>query len=304
MKDRRGTSPLKSALRARPLERTGAQKQRCADASVANASTRGSGLARSGTSTWCDRRPCRARAASRSAGSVPSRPRAFTKRPVWTPPSRTASAIALRRCRCRRSSSSRSSSPGGRFGDSWARHSTSSASRLPMPATCSWSSSCAFSGAVPRPTRSRNSAGLMSAASGPTCVKSGSRTARPRRRLSCSARRPPVLELDREPVPVVRSGLSVDDDLARPCRGAARAPGPRRRPSPPRGTCRAAARAVSVRPGAGPRRAHPARAGGRRRCRRRRPPAIVRPSAFSICSRARSASGSSGTTGVRRPSTS
>ena len=59
------------------------------------------------------------------------------------------------------------------------------------PATTAWSMSRAFSGAVPRPTRARNSSRPISAASGPRAARSGSRRARPSRRLSRRASRPP-----------------------------------------------------------------------------------------------------------------
>ena len=122
------------------------------------------------------------------------------------------------------------------------RAAPATASRRPAgcrrPAIERWSSSRAFSAIDPRPTRSRNMSRETTAASGPTWSKSGLISARPSRRLSCSAIRLPSANSSTK-----RSqrscGSLVDHDPARPCPGAARARARRR--SRPTGTCRGGA---------------------------------------------------------------
>lgn len=93
--------------------------------------------------------------------------------PVCTPPC----LIAARNAFFSALWSSVSSAPvrpsTGRDGLSAACHRVSSASRLPIPATTDWSSSRAFSGARPRPTRSRKSAREISPAVGAQRVEIG-----------------------------------------------------------------------------------------------------------------------------------
>ena len=72
-----------------------------------------------------------------------------------------------------------------------ARHSASSASRLPTPASADWSSSRAFTAARLPPTRLRNASRVTVAASGPSRPRAPSSSARPSRRLSRSATRVP-----------------------------------------------------------------------------------------------------------------
>ena len=136
------------------------------------------------------------------------------KWPVCAPPFLIASRTAARTERRNRSSSSAGISPAGRSGLSRARQRISSASRLPTPEITPWSSSRAFSGAVPRPTRSRNTSRPTSAASGPTCEKSGSRTARPSRRLSRSASRPPSANSRTNRSQLRGAGASIDGEAA------------------------------------------------------------------------------------------
>src|SRR3954452_18837133 len=147
-------------------------------------------------------------------GHTPPRPRAGMKRPVCTPPLRIASRVAARSWRRSASSSWTDNSPATRRGESRARHSVSSASRLPTPAITPWSSRRALTAVLPRPTRSRKTSRPTSAASGPMWEKSGATTARPRRRL---AQRHPaaVGELEHEAVPAPRRLLLVDHDAAR-----------------------------------------------------------------------------------------
>ena len=203
----------------------------------------------------------------RQRGQAPPRSRAGMKRPVCTPPLRIASRTAARSSRRSRSSSSTDSSPATAAGESRARHSVSSASRLPTPAITPWSSSRAFSAVVPRPTRSRKTSRPTSAASGPDVreVRVDHRAAEP----PLVAQRHPaaVGELEREAVPVAAAPRPRRPRSGPPSRGAARGRGRRR--SRPTGTSRAGARA-SAGGRSARRRSRPAGAGGRRRCRGRR----------------------------------
>ena len=137
------------------------------------------------------------------------------KWPVWAPPLRIASRMAARTERRRWSSSSVDSSPAARRGLRRARQRISSASRLPTPEITPWSSSRAFSGAVPRPTRLRNSSRPTSAASGPTCEKSGSSIGAAEPALVAQGQPAAVGELEHEAVPVARRGRLVDGEAAR-----------------------------------------------------------------------------------------
>ena len=185
------------------------------------------------------------------------------------------------------------SSPAARRGESRARHSVSSASRLPTPAITPWSSSSRLQRRASRGRRARGTRrGSTSAASGPTCEKSGSITARPSRRLSRSAIRPPSANSSTKRSQRLRRRLLVDRDPAGHAEVQAEiGPAvvglrPQELPAPVRGG----------QPPADQRRRDlaRARAGGRRRCRVSSTATISRPSARSICWRARSASGSSG----------
>ena len=124
-------------------------------------------------------------------GQWPVADRCSMTSPVCTPPLRIAARVAFLSDECSAVSVSWSRVSTRRRGSSEACHSVSSASRLPTPAITDWSSSRALTGAVPRPTRSRNSATPTSAASGPSRVRSGSSRTRPRRRLSKSRSSPP-----------------------------------------------------------------------------------------------------------------
>jgi len=93
-----------------------------------------------------------------SRGQWPSRPRASTNRPVWTPPSRIAERTAARSSPRSRSSSSTDSSPAIRRGRRRACHNAWSASRLPTPAIVLWLSNRALSAVWPAPIRRRNDA--------------------------------------------------------------------------------------------------------------------------------------------------
>ena len=143
-------------------------------------------------------------------GQCPPRVRWAMKVPVWTPPLRIASRVAARSTRRRWSSSASESDPAGVRGDSRARHSVSSASRLPTPEIEPWSSRRAFSAIVPRPTRSRKTSRETSAASGPDVVEV--RLDHGAAEPSLVAQREPaaVGELEREAVPADR--LLVDHD--------------------------------------------------------------------------------------------
>ena len=185
--------------------------------------------------------------------SPPSRRSSITE-PVCTPPSRIADRTAARSSRRSRSSSSSDSSPATRCGESRARQRPSSASRLPIPAIAPWSSSRALSGTVPRPTRLRNVSRPTSAASGPTWEKSGSSTARPSRRLSCSARRPPsanAIANRSQPFGAGGASISIRPDMPR-CRPSTGPVDSTQRNLPRRcaRSSRCPARAASISPGA------------------------------------------------------
>ncbi len=72
------------------------------------------------------------------------------------------------RCRCSRRTSLAERESAGRSGESPARHSNSSAIRLPMPATRDWSSSRAFKGTLEPRSAAASADRLMVAASGPS----------------------------------------------------------------------------------------------------------------------------------------
>ena len=144
-----------------------------------------------GTNTSSALRRPRAPSASRSAGSARPGAARRSRRPCGRRPAGSPSASPLAAGAAAGPAPPPTATPAGRRGDSRARQRVSSASRLPTPAITPWSSSRALSGAVPRPTRARKAARETSAASGPTCEKSGAMSARPSRRLSRSASRPP-----------------------------------------------------------------------------------------------------------------
>ena len=225
----------------------------------------------------------------RQRGHAPSRRRSGMRSPVCAPPLRIADRTAARSARRSPSSCSADSSPAGSRGESRARHRISSASRLPIPAITPWSSSRAFNGAVPRPTRARNVSRPTSAASGPTWAKSGSSSARPSRRLSCSASRPPPANsiAKRSQLPGAGgASTSIRPDIPRcsPSTG----PVDSTQRNLPRRCVRTSAwliRAPAISPGACGRQTYVSRSSTA---------TTSRPSTRSICCRARSASGSSG----------
>ena len=199
-------------------------------------------------------------------GQCPSRRRSPITSPVWTPPCRIAERVAARSWRRSRSSSSSDSDPAGRRGESRARQSVSSASRLPTPAITRWSSSSRLERrrAAPDPRAERRARDLGGVGADVREVRRDERAAEP---ALVAQREPPAVgELEREAVPVARRRRLVDHDPARPSRGGGRAPA---RSSPPRGTCRAGGCAAAAARSAPPR-SRPAGAGGRRRCRDRR----------------------------------
>ena len=114
----------------------------------------------------------------------------------------------------------------------------------------------------------RGSGPATSAASGPTCAKSGLDDARPSRRLSRNASRPPSAKLERRSGPSCSRPRARRPRSGRPCPGAARDRARRRR-SRPTGTSRAGSPSSAC-GRRGRRRSRPGRAGGRRRCRGRR----------------------------------
>ena len=143
----------------------------------------------------------------------------------------------------------------------------SSASRLPTPAITPWSSSRAFSGAVPRPTRSRKSSRADLGGVRPDVGEVGldHRAAEP---ALVAQRHPPAVgELEREAVPA--AGASSSSTAIRPamprCRPSSGPPSPvsTHRNFPRRCAWSAAGRRA-------PRRSRPGRGAGRRRCPGRR----------------------------------
>ena len=87
-----------------------------------------------GTSRWCGPPTCSRRSGRPGAGGRgrPA-PRAGWRSPVWDPPRSLRTASVRRMLRCSRAVSFGSSEPASRTGDSPARHSASSTSRLPSP---------------------------------------------------------------------------------------------------------------------------------------------------------------------------
>ena len=120
--------------------------------------------------------------AARAAGGRARRP---TARPPAAAGSASRATASRRRAGCRR----RRSRPG----------------RAAAPSAA----------ATPRPTRSRKTSRPTSAASGPTWEKSGSISARPSRRLSRSAIRPPSANSSAKRSQLPRRRLLVDRDPAR-----------------------------------------------------------------------------------------
>ena len=171
--------------------------------------------ARVDTRKWCGRRSWRARRVGPAARAVLAALAVRDeRRRCGRRPCGSRCAVAARSVRRRASSSSVLSSPAGRRGCSRACQRISSASRLPTPAIAFWSSSRALIGVVPAPdARAERVAGDRRRRPGRRGVKSGSITARPSRRLSRSASRPAVGELQREAVPA-RSRLLVEHDPA------------------------------------------------------------------------------------------
>ena len=102
--------------------------------------------ARADTSRWCAHRPCRARAWRRSAGTRRRGGGGGSGRRCAHSPRRIARRVAARRARRSSSRSSSDSEPDSRSGDSRARQSDSSASRLPTPAITPWLRMRALSG--------------------------------------------------------------------------------------------------------------------------------------------------------------
>ena len=130
--------------------------------------------------------------------------------PVWTPPLRIASRVAARSTRRRWSSSSSVSVPAGVRGFSRAARASRRRAGCRRPRSSLLVEQARLERRiVPRPTRSRKTSRETSAASGPTWAKSGSITARPSRRLSRSASRPPSAKSQREAVPAGCGSSSI-----------------------------------------------------------------------------------------------
>ena len=115
--------------------------------------------------------------------------------PVCTPPLAMADRRADSSARYSRSASWRRRLFVRAAGDTLACQRISSASRFPTPAILDWSSSRALTATDPLVIRSRNSAGVTSAASGPSASMPGLSRTRPSRRLSNRTRLPPSAKL-------------------------------------------------------------------------------------------------------------
>ena len=198
-----------------------------------------------GTSTWCARRSCRARAARRSAGRSAAaaglHEAAGVDAAVADRVARGGAQMAAQEVELLGAQLSRdpargeAGAPERLVGEQVADAGDRALVEQP-----------GLERDVPLPTRARNMSRLTSAASGPTCEKSGSIT--PARAGACRAARAARRRRSR-----ARTGPSGSGRAPRrprsapPSRGAARGPGRRRR-SPPTGTSRAGAPRVSRRP--------------------------------------------------------